>query len=62
MPKVPVIVEVRDPRRIKRKTGPATRIVDHGKVAELSEAETEQRHNAADRLWQELKQAVAEQR
>jgi hypothetical protein len=38
------------------------RIVVGGKVADMSEAETQQRDEAADRLWQEIKQAVNRQR
>jgi hypothetical protein len=59
MPKV--IVEARDPRRIRREPALATRIVDHGKVPELSEDELRQREAAADQLWQEIKRAVAQQ-
>ena len=59
MPKALVIVEARDPRRIKRKK-PARSVVDHGKGADLTEDEMRQHGEAADRLWQEIKRAVAE--
>jgi hypothetical protein len=57
-PKTPVIVEARDPRRVKRKQALATCIVDHSQP-DLSEDEHHQRDDAADRLWQEIERRVA---
>jgi len=58
MPTAPVIVDARDPRRIRRSPVTATRIVAHGKVPELTEYEMRRRSEAANRLWQEIKRAV----
>jgi hypothetical protein len=43
-----VIVEARDPRRIKRTSALATGVADHGKVEDVSEDERRQRGEAAD--------------
>jgi hypothetical protein len=50
VPKAPVIVEARDPRRIRRKPAVATRVVDHRKGVDVSE-EDQRRAGEADRLW-----------
>jgi len=61
----PNIVIAHAPKYARRKRKGAAvpmRIVVGGKVADMSEAETQQRDEAADRLWQEIKQAVNRQR
>jgi len=62
----PNIVIAHAPKRTRRERKAAavpTRIVvGPSKVADMSEAEHQQAGDAADRLWQELVQAMAKQR
>lgn len=62
----PNIVIAKPPKytRRKRKASavPARIVVDHGKVADVSEDEHRRRVEATDRLWQEIKRSVAEKR
>jgi hypothetical protein len=55
--KVPVMVEARDSRRIKRKPALATRIVDHS-TPDMPDDKHHQRGEAADRLWQTMVENV----
>ncbi|HTW73892.1 MAG TPA: hypothetical protein VMD56_03100 [Steroidobacteraceae bacterium] len=61
MPKAPVIVEARDPQRIKREPALTRRVVDQ-RTNDIPDEEHHERGEAADRLWQEIKRAVAKQR
>jgi hypothetical protein len=53
-----MIVEARDPHRIRRKPALPTRIVDHG-APDAPDYEQHQRGEAADALFQEIKRRVA---
>jgi hypothetical protein len=58
MPKMPVIVEARDPRRIRRTPKLAAPIVDHS-APDMAENDQHQRGDAADALFAEIKRRVA---
>jgi hypothetical protein len=60
MPKLPVIVEARDPRRIKRQPALARRIVDNS-TPDFAEDDQHQRGAAADRPWQAMVETVQQQ-
>ena len=56
--KAPVIVEARDPRRIKREPALTRSVVDH-RPSDIPDDEHHARGDAADRLWREMKLRVA---